>query len=530
MLCPDATTPTCSLGAWPGGTVYYGFAPSFGEKLAARSAMDRWEAASSHAVRFVEDATKPAKVTITACTDGTEPGGYAACANGCTAQLCGDGIDHALGHVLGLRHEQERYDRDHYLRINAHCDDPSTEQVRCGAADDASDLGPFDYASAMLNSVVDPDYTRWDGSQVCTGHANQACPAASTGPGGYPTALDGAAVMDLYQTQSGWQKFTRTVDTTAASPYDPAKQAPFDDALSPTVKIPSTASPAVETWEGDSLAIYVTGSDGNVYKKYLDGGWTAWESLGQPAGSGSVSDPAITSWTPGRSDLVVRRGDSVYIMSTPTWDNWQSIGAPSSPAVSAPAITTWGENRLDVFVRGADNQIYHRSCTDACVGSAGTWSDWAAVYGGLLRSKPAAIARAKGVIDLFGHGMGEDLWAAHYDENADPQWTTWTLIDASVRFKWDPACQDCSGLTAGSHDGSTADVYFRTANDTIATGSIAADGTWSGFSILGGKSSGSPGTVTETRATNRIDLVTIMPEEWRSGEPHYGTWWKSRAF
>jgi hypothetical protein len=125
--------------------------------------MDRWQAASSNAVGFVEDATASAKVTITACSGGAEAPGYSACTSDCTAQMCGS-IDHQLGHVIGLGHEHQRDDRDHYLRLAPMCMAPVP---RCDAGDQSNDFGPFDYASAMLFPVTEATEARWDGAP-CT--------------------------------------------------------------------------------------------------------------------------------------------------------------------------------------------------------------------------------------------------------------------------------------------------------------------------------------------------------------------------
>lgn len=526
-VCSDLTTTSCSSGTWPGGAIYYTFAGGVTNQASLRASMDRWEIAASQTIHFVEDASQTAKVTIAPCAGAsTEASGYSGCTNGCTVALCDD-IDHQLGHIIGLGHEHARYDRDHYVRDQGQCG-ANAHPARCGLSTAPGDFGPFDYQSAMLYPVTDPATTRWDGSPICPAYAGSACPISATGPGGAPTDGDGSAVVELYT--PSWTRFVRTLDTVAKAPYDPGTLAPFSDDLAPSVKIPKTSSPALETWEGNSLAVYVRGEDDNVYKKYVTNGvWGAWESLGAPVGKGPVSDPAIVSWAPGRSDVVVLRDGIVYITSTPTWKTWQPLPAPPVAAASAPVITSWGPDRLDVFLRGVDDQVYWESCSGGCSGNAGNWSAWTAIYGGTIRGKPAAIARSGGIIDVFVHSMGDDLWSVRYTDSASPQWGGYAPLDTTKLLKWDPSCPDCCSPVAGSHDGTTSDVYIRTTTDAIATGSVGTSG-WSGYTFLGGVSSGSPAVVAQVRTSKRTDLVIIAPEENDTGDLHHGTWSKSRTY
>ena len=520
-VCADSTTTQCAGKAWPNGTVYYAFSSGFADIQAVRAGMDRWEAASSQTVHFVEDATKTAKVTIAACSGNAEAPSYSACSTGCVAPMCGS-IDHQLGHILGLGHEQQRNDRDHFLRVHGQC----AATPRCANADGTSDLGPFDYHSTMLWPVTDPGLTRFDGSPICAGGAGRVCQLSPQGPGGSPTPGDGSAVAELY---SAWNKFTRTLGPPATTGYSVTDQKPFTENLAPGVSLPSTSSPAVETWEGNSLAIYVRGSDDNIYKKYAyASGWTEWMSLGAPSGQGAVSDPAITSWAPGRSDMVVVRGGRVFIMSTPTWNDWQPLPDAPTQIVSGPAITTWGPDRLDVFVRGSDDMVYHLACTADCSGAAGSWGAWESLAGGTIRGKPAPVAHADETIDVFVHGMGDDLWAVSYDGSAST-WGRYHRIDATKILKWDASCPDCTSPAAGSHDGITSEVSVRTTEGHVATGSVLGS-EWSGYTVLGGITNVSPGSVTQARTSNRSDIVVIMPEEGHSGDVNYTTWSKGRTY
>lgn len=527
-LCADNPTDWCGMGSWPSGRVYYTFAPGFSEKKEARAAMDRWEERSSHIVQFIEDASKTAKATIDNCgASGSSPG-YDGCKDGCVAEMCGSNIDHELGHLLGLKHEHSRHDRDHYIRDNYGCDS-AADFGRCNQEDNVSDFGPFDYRSAMLYGPTHPDLARWDGSSICPSlNADKTCnTTASQGPNGHPTAGDGAAIVELYQLGGAWSKFRRTVQGREDNPYDPAKQTPFDDRLASGVEISSTSSPALESWGGDSLAVYLRGTDANIYKKYRVPGstdWAGWEALGRPSSRSSrVSDPAVVSWGSGRSDVVVRQDADVYIMSTPSWGTWSSLGAPPSPAASAPAITSWGTDHLEVLVRGQDDRVYHKWCTSACSGSAGEWSDWVALGTATIVGKPAAVARASGIIDVFAQGMDDRVWGIEFIAG---EWGDWYQLDANGTLKRDASCPDCTSPAVGARNGRSLDLYVRGEDDKLWTTSWTDSTKWTGFRAIGGVLSASPATVTRARATT--DLIAVMPEEWQAGRVHYGTWWKTR--
>lgn len=531
VLCADNPTDWCSMGVWPGGVVYYTFADGYPEKDAVRAAMDRWEERAAHIVHFVEDASQTAKATIDVCGSGGSSPGYDGCTTGCTASMCTSNIDHELGHLLGLKHEHSRHDRDHYIRDNFGCDSPN-DFGRCSLDDNLADFGPFDYHSTMLYGPHHPDLARWDGSPICPSrNADDTCNVTpAQGPGGYSTAGDGAAIVELYQAGGPWTKFRRTVQGREPSPYDPAQQSPFDDGLGGGVQISSTASPAVESWGGDSLALYIRGNDDNIYKKYRFSGstdWSDWSSLGRPnSQSGSVSDPGVVSWASGRTDLVVRQGSEVYITSTPSWGNWESLGSPPSPAASAPSVASWGENHLDVMVRGQDDRVYHKSCTSDCVGAQGGWSGWDVLGTATIIGKPTTVARAVGIIDVFAQGMDDQLWGVEFSGGG---WGDWYPLNNGGTLQHDNACPDCTSPAVGARDEHSLDIYIRGQDDKVWVTSWSEGGDpWSGYNAIGGVLNSSPATVAKTRDGGHADLFAVMAEEWEAGQIHYGTWWKSR--
>lgn len=524
MVCADRPTQTCTGSVWPDGVIPYRFADDFGEREATRAAMDRWERVSAEVVRFVEVAPETgASVRLHPCAHGGRVSGYDGCENGCDMALCAGSLHAALGRLIGLPPYTRRFDRDHYVRMVAGCDDKE-QLARCSSANNATDLGPFDYASAMLPRTDPSLITRWDGKPICAEPAEAACASSADRE---PTASDGSAVIERYQLASHWQKFRRTVDVIAPDPYRPDALEPLPDDWGLPHPIAQTASPALETWEGESLAIYVRATDDHIYKKWFNWdlmSWTIWEDLESPGGLGDVSDPAMAGWGINNCHLIVRRGTSVYIRSNQNWTVWQSLGGPAAFAASSPAITSWGENRLDIIVRAQDGLIYHKMCSGSCVGSAGTWSDWQPLEPAAVRGKPAIVSHAAGKLTVFAHGVDGRIWSTRY---ADGAWGSWSALPVAVPLYWDEGCPDCSSPAAGARSSTSLDVYVRGADELLWSATWSEASGWAEFVPRGGVLRSSPATISTLRPSDRADVVAILEEEQGHAVPHRATWWKA---
>jgi len=565
--CPDATQTYCDDGRWPNGVIRYKFASGMlsARRTMIRQAMNDWESLTHGAIQFfgttaTSTATNP---VITIQYGGGNGAGYLGCVanpGGCIASMQEGNVYHELGHCIGPNgHHWQRYDARHYWRSHdtagIDCNQGALLHPggRCSipARDNLMDYGPFDYRSTMLNAVTHPDHTRWDGSAIspgatCPGGSPQSpppgcpggpqCPTCTTcglgQPYGFPTAGDASAVVESYRSaaEPGWGKFLRTVEEATTLP---GSKLPFDYNLASTDRIPREAAPALETWGGDSLGIYVRGVSNtgvsNIWKKYLDvpsNTWTNWWSLGRPAGSTStaLSDPAVVSWGPGRTDLAVTFGTAVYIRTdqSGTWTAWASLGTPPSPAASSPAISSWGPNRLDVFVRGSNDALYTKKCTANCVGNTGTWSAWTQIPGGTFRGKPAAVSTSAG-IDVYVHGMDDRLWST---VTADGQnWTGYSQLLADPLKAWDPSCPECSSPAASSRANATRwDVFVRGVDDQMLVTTYA--GGYGPYRSLGGVAVSAPAAVARGRSEDRTEVLLNMGEEHTAGDVRYGVWIK----
>lgn len=90
-----------------------------------------------------------------------------------------------------------------------------------------------------------------------------------------------------------------------------------------------------------------------------------------PAGIRGV--PAVTSWSPGRIDLVAQSlvppARVQHLWYEGAWQTWEDIGAPAT--VGELALSTWGPGRLDVFTVSNERLIQSTY--------AGGWQLWAEV-------------------------------------------------------------------------------------------------------------------------------------------------------
>jgi Protein of unknown function (DUF4232)/Repeat of unknown function (DUF346) len=164
-------------------------------------------------------------------------------------------------------------------------------------------------------------------------------------------------------------------------------------------------APAVTTWGGGRVDVFVRGSDNNLWHTWNTPSWSVWENLGAPPG-GLASDPGTVAWSSGRIDVFAAGvgGQLWHKWYAGSWSGWENLGGVT---VGAPTVSSWGPGRLDVFVRGSDNQLWHRWY-------ASGWSGWEP-RGGALTSSPAAVSWGAGRIDVIVRGTDLAAWHVAYD-------------------------------------------------------------------------------------------------------------------
>jgi hypothetical protein len=100
----------------------------------------------------------------------------------------------------------------------------------------------------------------------------------------------------------------------------------------------------------------------SLWHRFWSGaGWSGWESHIAPAGSSVAFDPVVVSWSPGRLDvfLVGTGGRLWHRFLIGGWSGWEDQGRPASALTGRPAVASWAPNRLDVLVRDGSGRVYH---------------------------------------------------------------------------------------------------------------------------------------------------------------------------
>ena len=236
-----------------------------------------------------------------------------------------------------------------------------------------------------------------------------------------------------------------------------------------------TSDPAVSSWAPGRLDCFARGTDNAMWHKWFQGGWSGWESLGGVI----TSAPDAVSWGPGRIDCFARGTNNAlwHRWFQGGWSGWENLGGVLT---SGPAVCSWGAGRLDVFVRGTDNALWHKWFQ-------GGWSGWESL-GGTLTSDPAAVCWGPGRIDVFVRGTDNALWHKWFQNS----WSGWESLGGVLT----------SAPAASSWGDHRLDVFVRGGNNALYNKWYA--GSWEGYGNLGGVLTSGPAAVSWDLA--RIDV------------------------
>jgi len=312
-----------------------------------------------------------------------------------TGILCST-VSHEVGHLLGLYHEQQRVDRNLFLKVY-----------------DGTEPG-------LPDRVLDgheAEYTRYTAPH----------PAQSGGDGvDNPAPLDFASIM-LYDPRAGGScgslpcmtKLDNTTwipsQTVSAQDADGInriylKFSVADSSLGTTAGFRNMA---VTSWAGNRLDLLaIRQSDSHLMHASNNG--SGWSGFNQDfGGNATTTNGALSavSWGVNRIDWVSIRSDNSAVTHG-FFDNgtigWESLGG----AVSGVAIASQGFNKLSVFGIGTDGNIYLNSWNNG-------WSGWGGItgtggYSGAIdavswgpgRLDVAAVSTSNQLKHLWSNGAG----------------------------------------------------------------------------------------------------------------------------
>jgi hypothetical protein len=485
LVCDGNVVPTfdpCDRHLWPNGKIPYSFDSSvpLATRTGIRQAMDAWEDQTGGVITFTEEAWNTDRVIIKSDKNAAGiPGWDGQGSSVQWAHMSVAAAPHELGHVIGLSHEHQRYDRDRYVDFGFDaqtCSHYYHNALRCEQASPGSDFGEYDIDSAMQyrNDVNYPYYDK-NGNFI---------------DGAYQvTEQDGSDVREMYAYAKGWSKFVSLGRDVGAGQ-------PLDTSIAPGVKI--VGSPAVASQGSGFLDTYYRGSDNHIYHRYYttSGGWSGYFDLGFASWS---TDPAATSLGLGTAIVAAGYNKTVYVkeFAGGAWGGWVNLGSPAvaSNACSAPALSSYGTS-AQVFVLGCNQKIYYRNRI-----SNGSWTSWAAVPGALpagvtLVGKPAAASRSASVTDVFITTSTNKLYHTYFASNS---WSGFWVSEASN------LAPGSSPAVVGTSS-NRVDVLFNGSDDTLRW-LYWAGGSWSGPHPIGGIMMSSPAAVTS--AANRVDVLAV---------------------
>ncbi|MFA5292985.1 MAG: phosphodiester glycosidase family protein [Phycisphaerae bacterium] len=155
----------------------------------------------------------------------------------------------------------------------------------------------------------------------------------------------------------------------------------------------TVGDPAAISRSPEKISLYVTGGDGQIYRKFYNGSWSdTWVAFD---GNSIVGGPSACAMNSDRIDLFARDTNNHLLHKKWTvddgWGDWVNRGGSIA---SDPAATSWGPGRIDVFARSTDGTLVQIAYDN---GSWGSWYD----HGHSMIGSPAVCARDKNILDVF---------------------------------------------------------------------------------------------------------------------------------
>ena len=158
--------------------------------------------------------------------------------------------------------------------------------------------------------------------------------------------------------------------------------------------------PAAYAGPNGSIDLFVLGDDSHAYRRsFARGVWGPWVSLGGQ----KLADAPTVAYTGPNSWLLTATGSDGNVWTRGANTGWTSIGTPAGLSVCGrPSAVTEGSSTY-VAVRANDDSVWLDT-----QGADGAWSGWTGL-GGTVSSSPTLLATGSGV-RLFERASDYTLW------------------------------------------------------------------------------------------------------------------------
>jgi hypothetical protein len=232
--------------------------------------------------------------------------------------------------------------------------------------------------------------------------SSAASVSGQTMAGTGPAATSSGGVVTVPSGYSGYADFF-AVDTSGTLWHTPINGNNIWDSLGGVC----TSSPGAVSWASTNLRfdVFVRGTDGAVWQKYYQDGWSGWHSLGGQVAAGT--GPAVSSWSAGRLDVFAEGTNGALWhkwWNGSKWSSWESLGGKLTASPAATALSQNG-NHIWVSVRGTDGAVWQKSYNTA-------WSGWTSLGGHVAPNTGPAVSVSGWVIV---QGTDQQFWQRGFE-------------------------------------------------------------------------------------------------------------------
>ncbi|KAJ9614397.1 hypothetical protein H2200_002533 [Cladophialophora chaetospira] len=246
-----------------------------------------------------------------------------------------------------------------------------------------------------------------------------------------------------------------------------------------------------------NIDIFVVGTDRALYHKYheTDMEWGPGSVTWEPQSGGLISAPTVSTWAADRLDIWVI-GDDYRIYQKywdeTGWNGWYGFDPDYTWTKDAPTVISWGVNRYDIFlVNATDQALYHKFWDGTGWFPA---DDGWEYLGGYCTSRPVAVSRQQGIIDVFARGGDGGLWHLAFNQySSDQTWSNWTSLSGGAQIQSEP-----EAVSWGTNN---LEVFAWGGDNTLLHKRYdASANSWTpsvGFEVLGANLTGPPKAISD---------------------------------